>query len=408
MMTDGIESNESSKDTSLLVIVGDVSADRNMAGVIRDLKKQSPELKIWGVGGSRMEEEGVELLYNLKDFTTFGIVEVLKFLPVLARVKKNILAEIETRRPNMVLLVDYGGFNLRMAKEIKLRFPELPIFYFISPQVWASRPWRIKTIEKTISKILVIFPFEEPLYIKHGVKARFVGHPLLKLIPNDSELMNREEFARSKKMNPQGEIVAILPGSRPEEIRVHLGLLLQAVEELVEARPYLQFIVSKANESLGEMIDRVIASRKSKELVGKNIFFSTSTENHHLLKTADIVWAKSGTTTLEVTLFAKPMLIFYRGNWLSFVLFMLFKTVKNVGWPNLLAGKTLIPELLQLDCRAQKLVTHTLDLLDVPGLRQEISQELANMRRQLGEGDYIDACVEEILNNIQLPCRRNP
>ncbi len=407
-MTDGNQSITSSPKKSLLVVVGDVSADRNMAGVIRALKQNSPDLHIWGIGGSQMEEEGVELLFNLNDFATFGIVEVLKFVPILTRMKKQLVQEVEKRPPDMVLLVDYGGFNLGIAKEVRKRFPSMPIYYFISPQVWASRPWRIKTIEKTISKILVIFPFEESLYLKHGVKARFVGHPLLKLLPADSDLMTREQFAHGKEMNPQRNIVAILPGSRREEIRVHMGLLLQAVEELVERRPELQFVISKANKNLAEMIDKVIAGRKARDLIGKNIFFSDSSENYHLLKTADVVWAKSGTTTLEVTLFGKPMLIFYRGNWLSFILFMLFKTVKNVGWPNLLAGHTLIPELLQLDCRAEKLVAHTIDLLDVPGLRREISLELANMRKQLGEGNYIDNCVEEILNNIQLPCRQIP
>ena len=387
---------------SLLVIVGDVSADRNVSGVIRRLKTLHPELHIWGVGGSEMEDAGVELLYNLKDFATFGVVEVVKFLPMLTRIKKHIVDEVDKRKPNMVLHVDYGGMNLQLAKKIRKKHPDLPIYYFISPQVWASRPWRIKTIAANISKMLVIFPFEEALYKKHGVDARFVGHPLMELIPDDSELPTREEFANSLGMDPEREILAILPGSRPEEIRVHISVVLQAAEELASRRPSLQMVISKASPQLEKMIDDAVDARGLREKLKGHLFFSSGKENYGLLQAADLVWAKSGTTTLEVTMLGKPMLIFYRGNWLSFVLVMLFKTVKNVGWPNLLAGHTLVPELLQLDCRAQQLVRYTIDMLDVPGLRREVGAELASMRRQLGQGNYVDNCTEEILNNLQL------
>lgn len=381
---------------SLMVIVGDVSADMHIVKVLRRIKEMDPDLKIWGLGGDCMEELGVELLHHQREMNAVGIFEVVKYLPQIWKVKASVIDAIKTRQPDLILMVDCGGFNLRIAKATRKRFPQRKIHYFISPQVWASRPWRIKTVAKNVSKMLVIFPFEEPLYKNAGVDAKFVGHPLTEQIRDEIELMSREDFCNANKLNPNNPIVGVFPGSRKQEIHYHLPVLLRSIKELTKTRPELQFVISRADKTLTMLIDEICLKEKVDYLQGKNLFFMDGKSNYDLMNQSEIVWVKSGTTTLEVTMFGKPMLVFYKGNWLTYFIVMMFKTIQNVAMPNILAGHRLVPELLQLDCTPQQLVRYTSDLFDTPGLRNEISAELRTLRQQLGEGDYVENLAEEV------------
>ncbi len=192
-----------------------------------------------------------------------------------------------------------------------------------------------------------------------------------------------------------------MPGSRQQEIKSFMPVLVDAIRELTQARPKLSFVISNATAKTAPLIQQGLAKYFSQaelqQLLGKRLFVLESVENYVLMKNSDLVWAKSGTTTLEVTLYGRPMIIFYRGNWITYFAVLLFKTIKHVGLPNLLAGKLLVPELIQLDCRAELLVRYTLDLLDVPGLRSEIEQELLTLRQELGSGDFIENCAHELL-----------
>lgn len=387
-----------------MIIAGDVSGDKHVGLILDRLKTQAPGLEIIGcMGGERMVDAGIEVRYDLRDLNVIGIVEIIRYLPRIKAMQEKIFQMIVDERPEVLFLVDFGGFNLPIARRIRKLFPEQKIVFFISPQVWASRPWRIKTVAKNVSKMLVIFPFEEELYKAHGVEAKFIGHPLTQQIPHKSELIGREEFAARHGLDPQRPIVAILPGSRRTEIKEHLGMCLQAVKELYRDRPGTQFVVSKAGENLNEDFEAVRKQSNVEKSLGRDLIFLSGKENYNLFNNADVVWAKSGTTTLEVALFGKPMLIFYRGNWLTWSAVMLAKTVKNVGLPNILAGRTLVPELLQLDCRPQQLVRYTRDMLDVPGLRREYAEQLAELRNSLGQNDYITACTNEVLETLGVP-----
>ncbi len=394
---------EAGRAKKLMIIAGDVSADKHVGLVLARLKELAPDMEIWGgVGGECMKAAGVEYLYDLREMNAIGLTEVVKHIPKAWRIGHALLDSIRTRKPDVLLLVDFGAFNLRVAKKIRKEFPNQQIVYFISPQVWASRPWRINTVAETISKMLVIFPFEEELYKSRGIDARFIGHPLTQQIPHESELMGRDEFARKYGLDPRKPIVAVLPGSRKQEIKQHLSMCLRAVEELYQDRPDTQFVISKASDDLDGLFKSCHGRERTEKLLGKNLVYIEGRDNYNLFNNADVIWAKSGTTTLEVSFFGKPMLIFYRGSWLSFSAVTIFKTVKNVGLPNILAGRTLVPELLQLDCRPQQLVRYTRDLLDVPGLRKEISEELKSLRRSLGDNDYITACTKELLETLEV------
>ncbi len=386
---------------SIFVSVGDVSADIHLASVLKTLKTNNANLSFFGLGGSYMNAQGVELLYNLEKLTSFGIFEVMKHYPKLLKLKQTLLASIEERKPELVLLVDYGGFNLILAKSIRKRFADLPIVYLISPQVWGSRPWRINTIAKTVSKMLVIFPFEETLYKKHNVNVKFVGHPLTEKINNDSkiDLSNFFEKYFLDKANP---IIGIFPGSRKQEIKDFIPVLIQAINWLHQTRPNVQFVLSCASH-LKDEIHRSIEKCKMTHIVGNYLKLADNNDNYALMQASNILWVKSGTTTLEATLMETPMLIYYRAMWLSYVIFLLFKRVKYVGWPNLLAGSSIIPELIQLDCRAELLVRYTQDWLDVPAYLAETKNKLKLVRQHLANREFANSVANEILEIINSP-----
>jgi lipid-A-disaccharide synthase len=383
-----------------MVSVGDLSADRHTAKLLARLAEIEPDLHVWGLGGSAMREVGAEILYDLKEFSSIGIFSITRLLPLFIQIRQRLLSEIAKRQPKAVLLVDFGGFNLTMAKAIKARFSKVEIFYFISPQVWGSRPWRINAIAKTVSKIFVIFPFESELYARHHVPVRFVGHPLTRNLPDKDKLLSREQFCHKYDLISEKPIIALFCGSRKSEIKNLLPVVLQACDWLIRLRPDLQFAISQAHDDLGKAIAARLSAHHS-PAIKKQLRMIAPEDNYSLMANCDLIWAKSGTTTLEATLFGKPMLIFYRGDWLSYFVFLAFKRVKRVGLPNLLAGKTLVPELIQLDCRAEQLVKYTSDLLDVPKLREEITSELLSLRDQLGEGDYATLCAEEIARALK-------
>lgn len=379
---------------SLFICVGDVSADRHAARVVRRLQELAPDLKIWGVGGPEMEKLGVDLLANCQRFATIGILEPVRLLPFFVDMRARILKELGDRQTGAALLVDFGGFNIGLAQLIRPRYPQLPVIYFISPQVWGSRPWRIQVLKRCITKMLTIFPFEESLYKKQGVDATFVGHPLCLTTP-DTGRNAKADFCRAHGLDPDRPLVGIFPGSRRREIGLLLPQILDAVQWLAGEKPDLQFAISRANTVIAEATDSVLLSR-AQSLQDKVKLLPVG-ENWSLMAAADILWTKSGTTTLEAALFHKPMLIFYRGDWLSYWIFLAFKRVKRIGWPNLLAGKMVVPELIQLDCRAEKLVKYTRDWLDVPGARAEISQELMQVKGRLGQGDFADNVAHSVL-----------
>jgi lipid-A-disaccharide synthase len=394
-MTDLLSAATGRKEPSLMVSVGDLSADKHTARLLARLKEMEPRLKIWGLGSSAMRDQGSEILFDCKEFSSIGIFSIAKLLPMFARIQKTLIREIAERQPKAVLLVDFGGFNLTLAKAIKKRFQHLDIFYFISPQVWGSRPWRIQTLKRTVSKIFVIFPFEAKIYERHDIPVRFVGHPLTRNLPDKGALLSREQFCQKYNLAPEKPIIAIFSGSRKSEIKNLLPVVLKACQWLASLRPDVQFALSQANEDLGAKIASRLASYQLDRL--RLIDFK---DNYSLMSNCDLLWAKSGTTTLEATLFGKPMLVFYRGDWLSYFVFLAFKRVARVSLPNLLAGKALVPELIQLDCRPEQLVKYTMDLLEVPKLQEEISSELLLLRDQLGEGDYATLCAEEIAKSI--------
>ena len=381
---------------SLFVCVGDLSADQHAAKLISKLKQRISGLDVWGVGGEAMEAAGVRILYDRESVTAFGIVEVIRYLPRLAVIRKELLKKIVDKKPDAVLLMDFGGFNIGFARLIRKKLKDIPIIYFISPQVWGSRPWRINAIAEAVSKMLVIFPFEEHMYRLKGVNAAFVGHPLAMKSKAENERCSKEDFCQQQGLDPTRPIIGIFPGSRKQEVVKHADVVLQAIDWLRKERPEIQFVVSETDRRMADTFQLELERLGYAFLAGTSFKIVGAEHNESLMTHADLLWTKSGTTTLEATIIGKPMIIFYNSTWLTYLIFTLFKTVRYVGWPNLLNGDFLVPELLMLDSRSEQLVKYTCDWLDVPGLRKDISNTLQILKTRLGEGDFTDNAAREI------------
>ena len=395
---------ETGHKNNICFAVGDHSADRYAAQIIAHLKVLRPDIHIWGVGGHEMEAAGMELLLDTTENSVLGFIEVIPMVKYFFTLKDLLFENIAKRDPAVVLLMDNGGFNVRFADRFRKINKTTPMYYFISPQIWASRPWRIVRLRNTMTKILTIFPFEESIYVNQNVPARFVGHPLLTVVPEVDAVEDRDTFCKRMGINPEDFIIAILPGSRKNEIKAHMPVAIDAIKLIMQTRNNVSFVISTASHKTAPLIKETLEKGFSKEelasLLNKKIFVFESSENYPLMKNADIAWAKSGTTTLEVTLFGTPMIIFYRGAWSSFLIVQCLKTIKNVGLPNVLAGKTIVPELLQLDCRGELIVKYTLDMLDVPALREDMKRQLLTLRAELGSGNFVENCAEELLELI--------
>ncbi|MBY0360096.1 MAG: lipid-A-disaccharide synthase [Candidatus Obscuribacterales bacterium] len=391
-----------SQTKSLFICVGDLSADRHAAKLIENLKKIAPNLEIWGVGGAQMEAAGVRLLYNRESLAVIGLVEVIRYLPKLISMRNDLIKQICQKKPDAVLLMDFGGFNLRLAQDLHRKSKDTPIIYFISPQVWGSRPWRINIIKKTIHKMLVIFPFEEALYHSHGMDAKFVGHPVTLKIKPESERSSKEDFCQQNNLDPAKPIIGIFPGSRNQEIRQHAPIIFQAIGWLQKERPDFQFVISATNQNFADALYSEMDRLSYNHLLSGKLRILSSEFNEELMAHADLLWTKSGTISLEAAVIGTPTLIFYHGSWITLIIFVFLKTVKWVGWPNLLAGYELVPELIQLDCRAEQLVRYTLDWMNVPALRKEVALKLKSLRDRLGKEDFTETAAQEVLKMLGL------
>ncbi len=387
---------------SIFILVGDQSADKHMAPIIAELRRKRPDLSIWGVGGPEMKSVGMDILHDCRDFAVIGLQHGLKKIPFFKRMKDEMVALIKQRKPQCLFLVDFGSINLRLGATIRKELPNMPIYQFISPQVWASRPWRIKTIKENKAKLLVIFPFEQEYFRSRDIGARFVGHPLIRNLPPPAVLKDKENFLLAHGLKKDKKLIAVFPGSRKMEIQHILPPSIEAIELLARHNSDLQFAISASNEVLRAKIEPLIDNNPYvRALLGERLVIVPGTENSALMANCDFAWAKSGTTTLELTLFGKPMLIYYRGTLLDFCIFSVVRTAKLVGLPNILSQRQIVPELLQYDCNPGYIARATTEIMNTPAIYKQMADHLQAVKGGLAELDYVDECVREILSHIQ-------
>jgi len=338
--------------------------------MLRCLRRDLPQLDVFGLGGDRACEQGARLVAHVRDLAVVGLAEIVSSLPRLRRIFLRVLAEVDRARPDLAVLVDYSGFNLRLARQLKRR--GIPIVYYVSPQVWAWRRGRIKTIRETVSRMLVLFPFEPPIYEEAGVPVTFVGHPLVDLA---RPAPDRSAFLAELGLAPDAPLIAVLPGSRSREIALNLPPLLGAVDQLRLARPDLQFALAVGPALDARAILQAVDGRRVRLVEGST---------HALVAAADLALVASGTATVETALLGTPMVVVYRVSPLSYALGRHFVRVPHYSMVNLVAGRRVVTELIQGDFTAARVAAEALSLLDDPERAARMRADLAQVRELLG------------------------
>ena len=359
------------EEKKIIIICGESSGDLHAGNLAKAIKELNPNIKIAGVGGANLRQGGAEIYCDIKDLAVFGFFDVLKKLPKFFSLKKLILQKINEEKPDAIIFVDFAGFNLRLAKEINNRIPTI---YYISPQVWASRAGRIRTIKKYIQKMLVIFKFEEEFYKKCGINADFVGHPLLDIIKPTmakNELLNNLKFSESKIT------IALLPGSRKQEIENILPIMLKTAK-LIRQELDAQFVIAKSPQVGWELYNRRIK--------GLNLDIKiVEGKTYDCLNIADFCLVCSGTATIETAIMQKPFVIIYKMNILNYLLYRPQVRVPYIGMVNIVAGKKIIPEFIQFGASPRKIAREALKILKTSSEIERIKKSLAQVKTSLGE-----------------------
>jgi lipid-A-disaccharide synthase len=359
------------------------------ADVALALMSRFPGCEIFGLGGQKMLWAGVKLEGDIWHTAAMGPLAALGQLGALYRVFRRLADRIETSPPHVAILIDFPDFNLRLAKRIKAA--NIPVIYYISPQVWAWRPGRIKQIKQLVTKMLVIFPFEEKIYRDAGVPVEFVGHPLIEAV---RATRTKEQFCRRHSLDPQKPILAILPGSRRKEIRHILPTLCDVVERIRAAKPETQFVLPAApNLDMGG-IQRIAANRPIRIV---------SDDTYNALRYARAAIVASGTATLEAALLGTPQVIVYRISPVeAWFLGKFFLKVQLFGIVNIILGQEVVPELFQDRFTPELVSRAALKLMDDVWLQSKIRGNYETLRRQLSGGKVAERVANVVAETISL------
>jgi len=355
----------------VLLSCGETSGDLYAGELVRELGLRQPGIEVFGLGGDRLAAQGAELLAHVKDLAVVGLLEVVSHLRSLRRVFDRVLSEVDRRRPDVAVLVDYPDFNLRLARHLRRR--GVRVVYYVSPQVWAWRRGRLDTIRKTIDHMLVIFPFEEALYREAGVPVTFVGHPLVDLVRPPAD---QRAFVKGLGLDAERPVVALLPGSRLKEIAHNLPPLAGAVEKLAGERPELQFLLALAPS---------LSSRAVADALGSLPVHIVANQAQGVLASGTVSVVASGTATVEAALLGAPMIVVYRLAPLTYLLGRRLVKVPHFAMANLIAGERVVPEVIQRELTPERVAAEVRALLDAPARRERMREGLAEVRRRLGE-----------------------
>jgi lipid-A-disaccharide synthase len=367
----------------ILIVAGEASGDMHAANLVKAIKEINPQIEFFGLGGSQMQQAGVKLLYNLADLAVVGFVEVLKNLKKIKSAFSLILNKADELKPDAAILVDYPGFNLRLAKELKKI--NIKVIYYISPQIWAWGLNRIKLIKEVVDKMIVVFKFEEELYKKFGIDAVFVGHPFLDIVKPD---ISRDELLQSYSLAKNKLTISLMPGSRVREVTTLLPLMLKSAKLLQEKLHDLQFIIIKSSSVSKEIFDKLLDNQNQEFKIIEN-------KTYNCLDASDFVLVASGSATLEAAILQKPMVIIYKVTLLTWIFLKFMLRIPYVGLVNVVAGKKIVPECLQFKATPKRICSNILEILNSPERTNQIKADLAKMRNSLGtEGANARAAAE--------------
>jgi lipid-A-disaccharide synthase len=357
---------------TVMIVAGETSGDLHGSYLVRAMLGIAPDLQFRGIGGRLMQEAGVELMAHAADMAVVGLTEVIVKLNQIRRVLNLMKTSLKTRRPDLLILIDYPDFNLMLGKAAKAC--GVPVFYYISPQVWAWRRGRIKKIRSIVDKMAVILPFEETLYRDEGVDATYVGHPLLDTV--------RTKYSRQEALEKFGlregvTTVGLLPGSRDTEIARLLPVMLTAAEILLKKLPRVQFILPLAESLELSFVENLLGPSPVPVRVIRH-------DTYDAIGLSDIVIVASGTATLETALLGKPMVIVYKVSPVSYYIGKKVITVEHIGLANLIAGRTIVPELIQDEANPERIASEVINILNDRDRLDKMKADLTKIREALG------------------------
>lgn len=376
-------------EKNILIVAGEPSGDLHAASLVKDLKSLDPDLRFFGIGGSRMKKAGVDIIFDITSLALVGAVEVLKNIVTVGKAFRSVISKIDADRPDLAILVDYPGFNLRLARALEKR--SIPVVYYISPQVWAWGRGRVNIIKKCVKKILVFFKFEEELYKACGIDAEFVGHPLLDTVKAASV---RRDVLKKYDLDEAKRTIAILPGSRSLEVRALLGVMVAASRIIKERLGSVQFILSKHPDLPTGLYEEPVRGS------GLDIRLSQG-ETYDILAASDFAIVASGTATLETAIIGTPLVIIYKANLITYLLYKLVRDIRFIGLVNIIAGKEVAPELLQYDATPEKIAAKVLGLLSDEKSLSGIREELKKVKFSLGSPGASLRAAKSILPLLQ-------
>ena len=368
----------------ILISAGEASGDLYAGAVTRGIKQLNPEAEVFGMGGDCLREAGGEVLFDIKDHSLMGFVEVLKKLPDVWKLRNAFIDLMEKRKPDVLLTIDYPGFNMRLAKLAKER--GINVVYFIAPQVWAWRPGRAADVAKVTDKIACIFPFESDFYKSYGADIEFIGHPLVDTVKPSLSRKEAEELAGKRTGHP---LILLMPGSREMEIQRLLPVMLGAAKILKQKRPELDFAIPRAATIAKDILEDSIRQ------AGLNIRLIEG-HNYDVMSVADLAIVTSGTVTLEAAMCGLGCEILYKSSPVSFWIAKRVVKIPNIGLPNIVAGRQIEPELLQDDCTPDKIASTALELLE-PERFAQLQRDLLEVKEKLGEPGAVKRVAELVL-----------
>ena len=364
--------------TSVFLSVGDASGDQLAADLVSELRVRRPDLQFAGMGGAEMEKAGVELTVHQDALAVGGLFELAGQLPRIVRTWRDVTASARTTDPDLVVLVDSGGFNLPLARHLRRR-SNAPILYYAAPQVWAWRRGRIRKLARRIDRLAVILPFERDVYSDTGIRVDYVGHPLAEKLASVA-MLGRDEACRELNLDPSRRWVALFPGSRRNEVAHHLPVQLAAARELHRHDATLSFGIAVAPSIDEKLLHEEIQLAAFPETAVVRLLHGA---NHRLIRASDAVVAKPGTTTVEVALLQRPMVVVGRANPMTAALVRRMIQVEFLAMPNLIAGRAIVPELLQGEARPGAVADALRPLLYGPERQTQLA-ELAQVAEALG------------------------
>jgi lipid-A-disaccharide synthase len=353
---------------------GESSGDQHAANIFLELKKYQPDIRSIGMGGTKMRQAGIEIRYDSSNIGVIGVVEVLKHYGEIRSALKLMQQLVATERPDLLICVDYKEFNFKLAKFAKQH--GIKVLFYVSPQVWAWRPGRVVKYGQVIDMMAVIFPFETKYYEAENVPVRYVGHPSVdKVHPRRSKSEDLALFG----LNPQQPIVGLLPGSRMNEIKRMLPVMLAAAEKISLANPQTQFILPQADSISDELLNSYLNTSSIKVQIIKN-------QPYDVMQCCDAIITTSGTATLEIALLNVPMVIAYKLSPLTYLLGRLLVNIAFIGLPNIIAGKKIVTEFIQHEANPENLALEVNRLLTDKKYVKTIREQLSFVKNRLGQG----------------------